>query len=265
MGGGEHATMVRDAIAPCSGHSLDVVFAPVRSQTAFEETVERLGNAIRLGLLPPGTRLPAERELCERLGIARSTLRQALVTLGRSGHVRALRGRGGGTFVADPQPRALPPTSEQLACWRSFCDERRAVEVGIAELAAERTNEPGIQELDRCVLGMDSALEDFPLYRRLDVRLHIGVAELTGSARLVALMTRVEGSMSGLLSTVDHPPEALDLANEQHRRLVEQLRRGDGGGAGREMAEHTRCTERALADLLPGSRGSRGAAGARRR
>ena len=63
------------------------VFAPVRSQTAFEETVERFGTAIKLGLLPPGTRLPAERELCTRLGIARSTLRQALTALTQSGHV----------------------------------------------------------------------------------------------------------------------------------------------------------------------------------
>jgi DNA-binding FadR family transcriptional regulator len=224
----------------------------VHSQTAFEETVERLGSAIRLGLLAPGTRLPAERELCERLGIARSTLRQALVTLGRSGHVRALRGRGGGTFVADPQPQALPPTREQRSCWRSLCDERRAVEVGIAELAAERADEPEVDELERCVLGMGSALDDFTLYRRLDVRLHVGVAELTGSSRLVALMTRVEASMSGLLAYVPHPPEMLDISNEQHRRLVEQLRRRDGGGAGHEMAEHARYTEEALAEMLPG-------------
>jgi GntR family transcriptional regulator, transcriptional repressor for pyruvate dehydrogenase complex len=242
--------MVRNESAAAGGHSLDVVFAPVRSQTAFEETVERLGNAIRLGLLPPGTRLPAERELCERLGIARSTLRQALVTLGRGGYVHAVRGRGGGTFVADPQPRLLP-TNEQLSRWRELCDERRAVEVGITELAAERADESGIEELERFVLGMESALHDFPLYRRLDVRLHVGIAELTGCAALVTLMTRVEASMSGLLANIAHPPEMLDVSNEQHRQLVEQLRLGDRGGAGREMAEHARYTERALADLLP--------------
>jgi DNA-binding FadR family transcriptional regulator len=38
------------------------VFAPVQSQTAFEETLERLGTAIKLGLLQAGERLPAERE-----------------------------------------------------------------------------------------------------------------------------------------------------------------------------------------------------------
>src|ERR1700761_5488831 len=118
--------------------SLEALFAPVHSQTAFEETVERLGTAIKLGLLAPGTRLPAERELCTRLGIARSTLRQALLALGQSGHLRATRGRGGGTFVSDPQPPALPPSEALLAGWRAVCDERTAVEVGITVLAAER-------------------------------------------------------------------------------------------------------------------------------
>ena len=102
---------------------------------------------------------------------------------------------------------------------------------------------------------MDSALPDFPLYRQFDVRLHVGVAELTGSPRLVALMTRVEASLSGLLAYVAHPPEMLAVSNGQHRRLVEQLRHRDGGGAGREMAEHTRYTEEKLGELLPGLSG----------
>ena len=80
--------------------SFETVFAPVRSQTAFEETLERLGTAIKLGLLAPGSRLPAERELCTRLEISRSTLRQALTALAQSGHLHAVRGRGGWTFVA---------------------------------------------------------------------------------------------------------------------------------------------------------------------
>jgi GntR family transcriptional repressor for pyruvate dehydrogenase complex len=253
MNGGEHAAAVQGAPAPPPGRSLDAVFAPVRSQTAFEETVDRLGNAIRLGLLPPGARLPAERELCERLGIARSTLRQALVALGRSGHMHALRGRGGGTFVADPLPPAPPPPAGRLAGWRSLCSERRAVEVGIAHLAAETADERAVDELWRCVLGMESAVDDFDVYRNLDVRLHVGVAELTGSLRLVELMTHVQGSMSDLLAGIAHPPEVLDVSNAQHRRLVGHLRRHDGTQAGREMAEHTRGTEHVLAGLLPPS------------
>jgi GntR family transcriptional repressor for pyruvate dehydrogenase complex len=84
--------------------ALDAVFKRVHPPTTFEETVERLGTAIRLGLLPPQTRLPAERDLAEELGISRSTLRQAITTLVQSGHLVSRRGRSGGTFVADKPP-----------------------------------------------------------------------------------------------------------------------------------------------------------------
>ena len=233
--------------------ALEAVFAPVRSQTAFEETVDRLGTAIRLGLLAPGTQLPAERELCGRLGIARSTLRQALVALGQSGHLRATRGRGGGTFVSDPQPPARPPTPELLGGWREVCDERTVLEVGIAVLAAERAGGRAevLDPLDALVAAMDSELDDFPAYRQIDIRLHVGLAELTGSTRLVALATEIQGAMSGLISHIAHPPEVLDVANDQHRRLLAAVRRHDEAGAAREMTEHARGTEHVLAGLMP--------------
>src|SRR5215212_560847 len=96
------------------------VFEPVATQSTYEETVARLGTAIRLGVLAPGTRLPAERELADQLGISRSTLRQALTTLVQSGHLHSVRGRGGGTFVAEaPLPVAR---REELVDWRDRCD-----------------------------------------------------------------------------------------------------------------------------------------------
>ncbi len=232
--------------------SLDTVFAPVRSITAFEETVERLGTAIRLGLLQPGTRLPAERELCTRLGIARSTLRQALVALGQSGHLRALRGRGGGTFVADPLPPAGPPPREVLSAWRDTCDERIAVEVGIAVLAAERATPEAVGALDQIAAALGQMLEDFGLYRQADIRFHVALAQATRSPRLVTAMTETQGAMSGLIALIAHPPEVLAVANAQHRRLVTAVRRHDPAAAAREMTEHLHGTEHILAGLLPG-------------
>jgi DNA-binding FadR family transcriptional regulator len=230
---------------------LDTVFAPVVSQTAFEETVDRLGTAIKLGLLAPGTRLPAERELCTKLGIARSTLRQALVALGQSGHLHATRGRGGGTFIADPQPPAAPASPDLLAHWRDVCDERMLVEVGVAVLAAERAAPVQLAALDQMVIAIDDLLNDFPAYRQVDIRLHVGLAELTQSPRLVALMTEIQGSISGLISHIAHPPEVLDSSNDQHRRLLVAVRHRDEAGAAREMTEHLRGTEHVLAGLLP--------------
>lgn len=231
--------------------SLDTVFAPVHSQTAFEETVARLGTAIRLGLLPPGTRLPAERELCLKLEIARSTLRQALLALAQSGHLHATRGRGGGTFVADPQPPAQPPSREVLRHWHDVCDERMLVEVGIAVLAAERASRGVVDALEQVVISIDGMLDDFTAYRQADIRFHVGLAEATGSPRLVTKMTETQGAMSRLISHIAHPPEVLDSANAQHRRLLAAVRRRDEAGAAREMTEHLRGTEHVLAGLLP--------------
>jgi GntR family transcriptional repressor for pyruvate dehydrogenase complex len=231
--------------------SPETVFAPVRSQTAFEETVDRLGTAIKLGLLAPGTRLPAERELCARLGIARSTLRQALTALGQSGHVFATRGRGGGTFVADPLPPADPPSAELMSGWREVCAMRMAVELGVAALAAERAEPTAVAELDRQARALERLLEDFPAYRQADIRLHVGLAEATGSTRLVSAMTEVQGEMTDLIAHIAHPPEVLAWANAQHRRLLAAVRERDTMRAARVMAEHLQGTEHILAGLLP--------------
>ena len=232
--------------------SFETVFAPVRSQTAFEETLERLGTAIKLGLLAPGARLPAERELCRRLEISRSTLRQALTALAQSGHLYAVRGRGGGTFVAQRPPPIDPPTRELLAGWREACDVRLGVELGIAALCAERAPEAELAPLDELVTAMDDLTEDFPGYRQADVRFHIGLAEATHSPRLIALATEAQGAMTDLISYIAHPPEVLAHANAQHGQLLSRIRARDADAAMRTMAEHLRGTEHVLAGLLPG-------------
>ncbi|MCW3017830.1 MAG: FadR family transcriptional regulator [Solirubrobacterales bacterium] len=228
------------------------VFGPVRSQTAFEETVDRLGTAIKLGLLAPGSQLPAERELCARLGIARSTLRQALTALGQSGHVFATRGRGGGTFVSDPLPPADPPSEQMLARWRETCDQRLAVELGVAVLAAERAERTELDALDEVAATLEATLEDFVAYRQADVRLHVGLAEATGSTQLVRAMTEAQGAMTDLISHIAHPPQVLASSNAQHRRLLAAVRERDAMRAVRVMSEHLQGTEHILAGLLPG-------------
>jgi GntR family transcriptional repressor for pyruvate dehydrogenase complex len=227
------------------------VFEPVRSQTAFEETVDRLGTAIKLGLLAPGSQLPAERELCARLGIARSTLRQALTALSQSGHVFATRGRGGGTFVANPLPPVDPPSPQMLARWRETCDQRMAVELGVAVLAAERAEREDLDALDEVAATLDATLEDFVAYRQADIRLHVGLAEATRSTQLVRAMTETQGAMTDLIAYIAHPPEVLASSNAQHRRLLAAVRERDAMRAVRAMSEHLQGTEHILAGLLP--------------
>lgn len=232
--------------------SLELTFSPVRSQTAFEETMDRIGTAIKLGVLKPGDRLPAERELCQRLEISRSTLRQALTALVQSGHLVAARGRGGGTFVAERPPPVPRPSGDVLGSWRDACDIRLAVELGVAALAAERAADAQLEPLNALVADMDDMAEDFDAYRRADVRLHIGLAETTGSLRLVAMATDAQGAMTDLIGHIAHPPEVLTRANEQHARLLAAIHARDPTRAVTVMAEHVQGTEHVLAGLLPG-------------
>jgi GntR family transcriptional repressor for pyruvate dehydrogenase complex len=234
--------------------ALQAVFMPVRPPSTFEETVERLGTAIRLGLLAPGSKLPPERELAGELRISRSTLRQALTTLVQSGHLVSLRGRKGGTFVSDEPP--LTEAAEEPLDQGSWAvlDYRVAIETGSALLAVERSTPEQLDRLGELVAKMAAEVEDFEEYRRTDIRFHIGIAEAAGSPRMVSAMTDVQGQMSDLIALIAHPPEVLAQSNEQHKRLVAQLRRGNGAKAAQLMREHIEGTEHILAGLLPARR-----------
>jgi GntR family transcriptional repressor for pyruvate dehydrogenase complex len=225
------------------------VFDPVQAVTTFEETVERLGTGIRLGLLPRGSQLPPERELAETLGISRSTLRQALTALTQSGHLVAVRGRGGGWFVADPQPQ---PQAEhvELAEWRELLDYRIVVEIGAVFLAAERAEPDDFARLSRHVEAMHE-VGDFEVFRQADVFFHLAIAEASRSGRLVAAMTEVQGAMSELIGHIAHPPEVLERSNAQHAKLIGLLERGEGDRAARLVREHLQGTEQVLAGLMP--------------
>ena len=227
--------------------ALEAVYRPVQRQTTLEETVKRLGTAIRLGVVAPGSQLPPERDLADQLGINRSTLRQALTTLVQSGHLVSLRGGGGGTFVAEAPPlsvgRRAKPSRDGT---RALLDQRVAIEIGATVLAAERAGPVDLDGLDEPVALM-AAAQTFEDYRRADVRFHLGVAEATHSARLVTALTEVHGQLSDLIAPTPHFEERLTRSNGQHDRLVTLLRRGHSSPAVLLMREHIAQTEKVLA------------------
>src|SRR5260370_20724977 len=100
----------------------EALLRPVRPGNPFEDTVERLLQTIRLGVLHPGESLPPERELAARLGVSRDTVREAIKSLAHAGYLVSRRGRYGGTFLAQELPRhtsdsprvAPPATDDRL-------------------------------------------------------------------------------------------------------------------------------------------------------
>lgn len=243
------------------GPALTTLLQPVQPPTAFEQTVERLATAIKLGLLGPGDQLPPERELAEQLQISRTTLRQALTTLTQSGHVTSSRGRRGGTFVANPLPVAPRPRRVvDEAEMRGMLDIRLAVETGAALRAAERAAPDDIKRLLSFTDQMDEAAE-FEDYRRADMLFHLGLAEAAQSPRLVALMTKAHSELDEAIELVPHPPEILRRSNEQHRAIVARLEKRDALGAVKLVREHVEGTEHFLYGMLPAPIGAGGHSG----
>jgi DNA-binding FadR family transcriptional regulator len=140
-----------------------------------------------------------------------------------------------------------------LGRWRETCDRRLAVELGVAVRAAERAQPGELAALDELATVLEHTLEDFHAYRQADVRLHVALAEATGSTGLLRAMTEVQGEMTDLLAHIAHPPEVLTSSNAQHRRLLAAVRAGDANRAARVMTEHLEGTEHILAGLLPES------------
>jgi GntR family transcriptional repressor for pyruvate dehydrogenase complex len=222
------------------------VFDPVDASSTYEETLRRIGIAIRTGVLAPGSKLPPERDLAEQLGISRSTLRHALATLTEQGHLTAVRGRLGGTFVAERPPLAsgaAPPPED----WEALLDRRLAIELGVVQLAAERSSDLDWEALSEASDRLDAALgADYASFRRADIAFHIALAESTGNPRLVADMTTVHGDLSELFARVGYPDDARQAASAGHRRVLEAIRAGDAKRAVAAMREHLEGTERLM-------------------
>src|SRR5262245_43731931 len=128
--------------------AVDAVLRPIRTGNAFEETVERLLHAIKLGVFTAGQRLPAERELAVRLGVSRVTLREAIRVLDEAGYVESRRGRAGGTFVTyratepadgtDRPEEIVRALRQRGADLEDALTLRAVLDLGAAETAARR-------------------------------------------------------------------------------------------------------------------------------
>ena len=153
------------------GAALDAVFKPVQPPTTFEETVERLGTAIRLGLLPSGSRLPQSATWpASCTSRARPCGRHSPRWCRAATWCRC--GGAGGTFVAKEPPLGQEGHGEPLGNdARALLDYRVAIETGATLLAAERATEADLAPLVELTERMDETSQGpFEDYRRADVR-----------------------------------------------------------------------------------------------
>jgi DNA-binding FadR family transcriptional regulator len=229
------------------------MFSPVPVRNAFEVTIERLVQSIRLGVLVEGDRLPPERELAETFGISRVTLREAIKTLRDAGLVESRRGRGGGTFVAAPRhERARSRDKIENGIAHSLDDAlalRKVVEPGVAALAASRT----LSAADRSSLleYLRASTDCQPAQRRrADSRLHLAIAALGGSALVTAVVADVQMRLDELLRAIPVIPGNIAHSDKQHAAIVDAILGGQADRARVQMEEHVDGTAALLRAFL---------------
>ncbi|MCU1598049.1 MAG: transcriptional regulator [Glaciihabitans sp.] len=216
----------------------DALFRPVRNGNAFEDTVARLLQTIRLGIVAPGEALPPERDLASRFSVSRDTVREAIRELGDAGYLLSKRGRYGGTFVSDTLPMAegspLPLDAAEI---EDVLGLREILELGAARAAANRSLSAVERETLWTRLG-ETATAEAADYRRLDSRLHLTIGELVGTPSLVSLLADNRTRVNELLDRIPLLSANITHSNEQHEAIVVAILTGDGERAARAMAEH---------------------------
>ena len=220
------------------------VYTPVRHGDIVAETVARLGQAIGMGLLRPGDRLPPETRLAADLGISPVSLRSALNMLRGAGVLETSRGRGGGTVVT-ADASALPLTSGRAmpseAELRDLADLRCVVEGGAAAFAAEQASEEQLDHLSELAAEME-ADDDFGTWSERDTLLHLVIADACGSERVVAQIGRLREEVYRLGQLVPTPRAASDLANREHRELIRAIAARQPERARQAMVHHVQST-----------------------
>ena len=247
-----------DPDQPPAGGGADALAAsalrPIRGHHAFESCVEQLATAIRLGIYPRGSTLPPERELAERLGVSRATLREAIAALRAADFVSTTRGRGGGTVV-DYRPqkpsarraRALLPRSEHLHDVLVF---RRVVEPGASHIAASRDLTAEQRDFLTGAHAQVASATDPAEHRQADSRFHLAIAAVTESPLTVRSVTAVQSDLHDMLSAIPVLEVNIEHSSRQHRAILNAILKGEATKARRVMESHCDDTAALLRGLL---------------
>lgn len=230
------------------------VFAPIDEVGRTEAVTARLEEAIVLGMLHPGERLPAESRLAERLGVSPATVREALADLRDRNLVTTQRGRRGGSFVTMDDADRVEAVERRIRALSSA----ELADLGVhavavagtgAALAAQEASTFEADALARDLEGID--FDDELAARRGIGGFHLQVVALSRSVRLVREQVRFQHADGPLLWASLHEPGEREVAHVDGARLVAAIRDGDDA---RARAEVEAACDRAVRWLLEAKR-----------
>ena len=213
---------------------------------------ELLLAAIRLHEFLPGERLPSERELCARLGVNRTAVREGLRWLEQQRFIEIRRGKYGGAFVLHtPAEIAIERIRGAVPELRQLLEFRALLEPMIAAKAAERI-EP--EELDRLRELHRREEEELGLtraqVRAIDVEIHEVIAAASKNRYLFEAVRDVRLRLAPGLDLIGRTLTRRRESHNGHAQLLAALERHDPAAATAAMKSHLEATRRAIAAAL---------------
>lgn len=227
------ATQARDDsaldVGLTTGALRAIMAAPGTGLGRAEDLARRLGDAIRVGVILDGERLPSEARLAAQLGVASVTLREVLRILRGEGLIATRRGHGGGTVVTAPERAesfATRLARLSLSEIRDLGDQRYAIFAAASELATARAVSRDLVHL-RAHVERLSAGSDAGELRRADSLFTVEVAVAAQSPRLAREDLRLRAEVGDLL-WMQPGREEIDRAVSLRTELVEAIAARDG-------------------------------------
>jgi DNA-binding FadR family transcriptional regulator len=182
---------------------------------------KKLEERIRTGEMPPGSRFPSQKDLCETENVSRTVVREAVARLAAQGLTTSRQGSG--VFVAaTAQYRAFQVTRDELselADVIKLLEMRLAVETEMAALAAARRTTADIGAIREALARMDEVMGDPETAARADSAFHLAIARATQNDYFVRLVD--------FLGVRLVPPRNLylrDESEEAHRAYAAKVR-----------------------------------------
>lgn len=199
--------------------------------------------------LPPGAKLPSERELALQMGVSRATVREAIQSLASLGYLEVRHGFGTlvsqhATTLEDPA-YWVPWLSDHRADVLALLDVREALEVKAAALAAEAVAEraaevaPLLRAMDENLNQWEAAAGDHDVdsLEHLDLEFHALIAEMSGNGYLLRLAKSINHVIFDRRAVLAVPGRAGRSLTE-HVPIAKALRSSDPPAAAAAMAEH---------------------------
>jgi DNA-binding FadR family transcriptional regulator len=218
----------------------------IEHRRLYRQVADQLRALIEEGEFAPGARLPSERDLADKLGISRPTVREALIALEVEGRVRIRVGSG--VYVAEsPEARVVTMQPMQAEGPFEVLHARELIEATVAGEAARRASGEDIAALDAILAAMARAEHPGPEFMRLDREFHVTIASVLGNgflARVVGELhdQRVNPYFSQLASYFE-TRESWMQAVAEHRAVLERIAAHDAEGASLAMRSHLQASQ----------------------